>query len=148
MKPVVKAYKNDSELEVDVTALQDKGIGNQDIYVLSLDKSRTEKIVEDTNILGIDIKKENGSEREALKRKLIDLGVEESEVATCKSDMDDGIAYLIVTDVRVTGLWYICLDGQHRFIILSKQNAYVVHVLNDLNIELNEDKVDGLIVLK
>ena len=26
MKPVVKAYKNDSELEVDVTALQDKGM--------------------------------------------------------------------------------------------------------------------------
>ena len=44
MKPVVKAYKNDGELEVDVTALQDKGIGNQDIYVLSLDKSRTEKL--------------------------------------------------------------------------------------------------------
>src|SRR5699024_12539592 len=103
MKPVVKAYKNDSELEVDVTALQDQGIGNQDIDVLSLDKSRTEKIVEDTNSLGIDIKKENDSEREALKRKLIDLGVEEGEIATAKRDMDDGKVYLIVTDVRVKG---------------------------------------------
>src|SRR5699024_8216357 len=104
MKPVVKAYKNDSELEVEVTALQDKGIGNQDIYVLSLDKCRTEKNGEDTKNLGIDLKKENDTEIEAKKRKLIELGVEESEIATFKSDMDDGKAYLIVTDVRVKGL--------------------------------------------
>ena len=104
MKPVVKAYKNDSELEVDVAALQDKGIGNQDIYVLSLDKSRTDTIVEDTSILGIDIKKENDSERDALKRKLIGLGVDEGEIASFKSDMDDGKVYLIVTDSRVRGL--------------------------------------------
>lgn len=104
MKPVVKAYKNDSELEVDVAALQDKGIGNQGIYVLSLDKSRTDKIVKDTSILGIDIKKENDSERDALKRKLIGLGVDEGEIASFKSDMDDGKVYLIVTDSRVRGL--------------------------------------------
>lgn len=104
MKPVIKAYENDSELEVDVVALQDKGIGNQDIYVLSLDKSRTDKIVEDTSILGIDIEKENDSERDALKRKLIGLGVDESEITTFKNDIDDGKVYLIVTDSRVRGL--------------------------------------------
>lgn len=104
MKPVIKAYENDSELEVDVVALQDKGIGNQDIYVLSLDKSRTDKIVEDTSVLGIDIEKENDSERDALKRKLIGLGVDESEITTFKNDMDDGKVYLIVTDSRVRGL--------------------------------------------
>lgn len=104
MKPVIKAYENDSELEVDVVALQDKGIGNQDIYVLSLDKSRTDKIVEDTSVLGIDIEKENDSERDALKRKLIGLGVDESEITTFKNDIDDGKVYLIVTDSRVRGL--------------------------------------------
>src|SRR5699024_6726929 len=101
MKPVVKAYKNDSELEVDVAALQDKGIGNQDIYVLSLDKSRTDKIVEDTSILGIDIKKENESETEALKKKLKEIGVDEGVYESFKNVMVEGLVYFIVSDSRV-----------------------------------------------
>lgn len=104
MTPVVKGYRIDGDLEVDVVALQDKGVGSQDMYVLSLDKSRTDKIAEDTGITGIDIEKENNPDRVALKEKLKAIGVDDNTVATFKKDMDEDKVYLIVTDSRVKGL--------------------------------------------
>ncbi|MGO1420390.1 MAG: general stress protein, partial [Staphylococcus equorum] len=54
MAPVVKPYTNDSALVADVKALKDRGIGSQDIYVLSNDKNRTAEVTEQIKVTAVD----------------------------------------------------------------------------------------------
>src|SRR5699024_6429580 len=104
MTPVGYGYRFEGDFEVDVVALQDKGLDNQDMYVLSLDKNRTDKIDEDTLLKDIDLEKENNTDGVALKEKLKAIGVDDNTVVTFKKEMDEDKVYLIVTDSRVKGL--------------------------------------------
>ncbi|MEB7672627.1 general stress protein [Staphylococcus equorum] len=109
MPPVVKPYTNDSALVADVKALKDRGIGSQDIYVLSNDKNRTAEVTEQIKVTAVDynevdIDEDFDSKSEELKEKLSILGVPSSDAETCDADMKEDKIILIVTDFRVKGL--------------------------------------------
>lgn len=114
MPPVVKPYTNDSALVADVKALKDRGIGSQDIYVLSNDKNRTAEVTEQIKVTAVDynevdynevdIDEDFDSKAEELKEKLSILGVPSSDAETCDADMKEDKIILIVTDFRVKGL--------------------------------------------
>lgn len=54
MKPVVREYSNDETLQKDVEQLKALGVAREDIYVLSHDDDRTERIANnaDANTIG------------------------------------------------------------------------------------------------
>lgn len=54
MKPVVREYTNDEKLMKDINELKEIGVAREDIYVLSHDDDRTERIAEnaDANTIG------------------------------------------------------------------------------------------------
>ncbi|MDG3044342.1 general stress protein [Bacillus sp. B6(2022)] len=49
MKPVVREYSNDETLQRDVEQLKQLGVAREDIYVLSHDDDRTERIASNTD---------------------------------------------------------------------------------------------------
>ncbi len=55
MKPVVREYSNDETLQRDVEQLKSLGVAREDIYVLSHDDDRTERIAgnADANTIGL-----------------------------------------------------------------------------------------------
>ena len=109
MAPVVKPYTNDSVLVADIKALKDRGIGSQDIYVLSDDKDRTAEVTENIKVTAVDYNKVDidedfDSKAEELREKLSILGVPSSDADHCEAEMKEGNIILIVTDFRVKGL--------------------------------------------
>ncbi len=54
MTPIVKVYSNDEEVEVNINTLKDQQINAKDVFVLSHDPDRTERIVNHTEVSGID----------------------------------------------------------------------------------------------
>ncbi|VEH76999.1 heat stress induced protein [Bacillus licheniformis] len=54
MKPVVRQYTNDEKLMKDVEELREIGVAREDIYVLSHDDDRTERLADnaDANTIG------------------------------------------------------------------------------------------------
>ncbi|MGX5789582.1 general stress protein [Staphylococcus equorum] len=108
MKPTVKKYTNDGELEADVNALKDQEIDVKDIYVLSHDPDRTKRIVNNTEVTGIDYNKPGTKEAyekqgDELRDKLKSLGISQDDAETYEEEMDEGKVFLIVTDERVKG---------------------------------------------
>ncbi|HLR20335.1 MAG TPA: general stress protein [Staphylococcus sp.] len=109
MAPVIKPYTNDSELEADIKALKDRGIASQDIYILSNDKERTNKVVDDTKVTAvhynqIDADDDFDSKDEELREKLSTLGVPKHEADKCKAHIEEDKIILIVNDFRIKGL--------------------------------------------
>ena len=51
MKPVVRQYTNDEKLMKDVEELREIGVAREDIYVLSHDDDRTERLANRISIL-------------------------------------------------------------------------------------------------
>ncbi|EJP84204.1 general stress protein 17M [Bacillus cereus VD142] len=57
-KPVVHGYQNEQEVVMKVKELELQGIHQNDIYVLTHEKYRTEKIADDTNTNTIGVKEQ------------------------------------------------------------------------------------------
>lgn len=49
MKPVVREYTNDEKLMKDVEELKQLGVAKEDVYVLSHDDDRTERLADNTD---------------------------------------------------------------------------------------------------
>ncbi|MBN6204808.1 general stress protein [Staphylococcus saprophyticus] len=108
MKPTVKKYENDKELETDINALKEHGIGTKDIYVLSHDPDRTSRIVKNTEVIGVDYnqsetKQSYDKQGDELRAKLKSLNIPENEASDYEEEMNEGKIFLIVTDERVKG---------------------------------------------
>ncbi|MDJ1632099.1 general stress protein [Bacillus velezensis] len=50
MKPVVREYTNDQKLMQDVKELQRLGVAKEDVYVLSHDDDRTDRLADNTDV--------------------------------------------------------------------------------------------------
>ncbi len=50
MKPVVREYTNDQKLMQDVKELQQLGVAKEDVYVLSHDDDRTDRLADNTDV--------------------------------------------------------------------------------------------------
>lgn len=112
MKPVVREYTNDEDLKSDVLDLKNKGVDKNDIYVLSHDDERTNRVASkaDANTIGIselglgsavgNIFSKKGDE---LRTKLEEVGFNAAEAERYEEKLDEGKVLLIVTDhERVT----------------------------------------------
>ncbi|MFP5163833.1 general stress protein [Rhodococcus hoagii] len=109
MTPIVKAYSNDEDIEININTLKDQKINAKDIYVLSHDADHTERIVKNTEVSGIDYNRSDVGEDEQnqgdqLRDKLQILGVSESDAQDYEELMDQGNVLLIVTDQRAVNV--------------------------------------------
>ena len=113
MKPTVKEYTNDEMLKQDVTELKNQGIDKQDIYILSHDDERTNRVAgnADANTIGLsemglgsavgNIFSKKGDE---LRTKLEEIGFSKEEAERYEEKLDEGKILLMVTNRdRVTG---------------------------------------------
>ncbi|MFC2947400.1 general stress protein [Virgibacillus sediminis] len=107
MKPFIKGYTNDEQLKTDVSVLKDKGVNKDDVYIISHDEDRTERVAggADANTIGTDemgfsdavgtVFKSQGDE---LRTKLKDIGFSQEEAEQYEEEMDEGKIFLIVTN--------------------------------------------------
>lgn len=105
MTPIVKVYSNDEEIEVNINTLKDQKINAKDVFVLTHDPDCTERIVNNTEVSGINYNRSNVGDEVAkqgnqLREKLQTLGVSEEDSQKYEELMDQGKVLLIVTDSR------------------------------------------------
>ncbi|MGI8314139.1 general stress protein [Halobacillus mangrovi] len=109
MKPLLREYTNDEKLMQDVTSLKNQGIDNKDIYILSHDDDRTDRIANNVNANTIGLSEQDfknvisnifSKQGDELRTKLQEIGFSQQEAEQYEEDMDEGKVLLIVTDTQ------------------------------------------------
>ncbi|PAV28816.1 general stress protein [Virgibacillus profundi] len=107
MKPFIQEYINDEKLKTDVSILKDKGVNKDDVYILSHDDDRTNRLAgsAETNTIGIkemdfgnavgNLFNKKGDE---LRTKLEEMGFSKAEAEKYEEDMDEGKVLLMVAN--------------------------------------------------
>ncbi|MFC0524363.1 general stress protein [Pontibacillus salicampi] len=107
MKPFVREYTNDEKLQNDVQKLSNNGVNKNNIYVMSHDDDRTERVADNANANTVGLKEENlkdavgnlfNKQGDELRNKMQDLGLSESESETYEERLDEGKILLLVTE--------------------------------------------------
>lgn len=107
LKPFIKEYTNDEKLQNDVNILKDKGIDKNDVYILSHDDDRTDRIADNAGANEIGLKEMDFSEAvgnlfhkkgDELRTKVQEIGFSKEEAEKFEADMDEGKVLLIVTN--------------------------------------------------
>lgn len=107
MKPVVKEFKDDTELMEEVKSLSAKGVSKDSLYVMSHDDDRTERIAEGAGASKVGIKEEGlgtyisnifNKKGDQLRSQLKELGFSELEADTYEEKLDHGTVLLINTN--------------------------------------------------
>ncbi|MEC3608609.1 general stress protein [Bacillus glycinifermentans] len=114
MKLVVREYTNDEKLMKDINELKEIGVAREDIYVLSHDDDRTERIAENTdaNTIGAEetgIKNAVGNffnkKGDELRNKIHEIGFSKQEAEQFEKHLDEGKVLLFVTDYDKVKSW-------------------------------------------
>jgi hypothetical protein len=105
MKPTVKEFYNDQELISEVEKLSSQGIDKKNLYVLSHDDDRTERVADNANANEIGAK-ETGigtavgnmilSKGDELRNQLQEMGFSKKEADHYEEKMDEGKILLLV----------------------------------------------------
>ena len=107
LTPFLKEYTNDEKLQNDVSILKDKGIDKKDVYILSHDDDRTDRITDNAGANEIGLKEMDFSDAvgnlfnkkgDELRTKLQEIGFSKEEAEKFEADMDEGKVLLIVTN--------------------------------------------------
>ncbi|MGP4062382.1 general stress protein [Halobacillus sp. H74] len=107
MKPLIREYTNDEILMKDIKSLKDKGIDNKEIYILSHDDDRTDRIAKNVNANTIGLSEQDltnvlsnifNKQGDELRIKLQEMGFSQKEAEEYEEDMDEGKVLLIVTN--------------------------------------------------
>ncbi|MGM7703144.1 general stress protein [Pseudalkalibacillus sp. Hm43] len=113
-KPIVREYVNDEELKNDINDLQNKGVYKDDIYVISHDDDRTNRVADsaDANTVGL---KEMGLEStvgnifnkkgDELRAKFKEMGFSQEEANHYEDKLDQGRIIMMVTDKEKVSDW-------------------------------------------
>jgi hypothetical protein len=113
-KPLVREYTNDAELQKDVISLKNRGVDKEDVYVLSHDDERTNRVSDKAgaNTIGLsemdletavgNIFKKKGDE---LRAKLQEVGFSEQEASRYEEKLDEGRILMLVTDHDKVSDW-------------------------------------------
>ncbi len=106
-KPIVREYVNDEELKNDVKELQNRGLDKDDVYVISHDEDRTNRVAgnADANTVGV---KEMGLDTavgnifnkkgDELRAKFKEMGLSQQEANQYEERLDEGRILMLVTD--------------------------------------------------
>lgn len=114
MKPVVREYTNDQKLMQDVKELQQLGVAKEDVYVLSHDDDRTERLADNTDVNTIGAKETGftnavgnmfNKKGDELRNKIHEIGFSEEEASQFEKRLDEGKVLLFVTDNEKVKSW-------------------------------------------
>ncbi|WP_307893615.1 general stress protein [Bacillus swezeyi] len=114
MKPVVREYTNDEKLLKDVEELKSIGVAREDLYVLSHDDDRTERIADnaEANTIGAEetgLKHAVGNifhkKGDELRNKIHEIGFSKQEADQFEERLDEGKVLLFVTDHDKVKSW-------------------------------------------
>jgi len=107
LKPYLREYTNDEQLQDDVKLLMNRGINKEDIYILSHDDERTNRVASNAGANTIGLKEmdfgtavENlfNKKGDELRNKLQDIGFSEFESENLEEHLDEGKILLIITN--------------------------------------------------
>jgi adenylosuccinate synthase len=107
LKPTVKEFYNDKELISEVEKLSSQGISKKNLYVLSHDDDRTERVADNANANEIGAR-ETGigtavgnmivSKGDELRNQLQEMGFSKEEADQYEEKLDEGKILLLVQD--------------------------------------------------
>ncbi|WP_028782523.1 general stress protein [Thalassobacillus devorans] len=109
MKPFIREYTNDEKVIEDVKKLKDRGIDSDNVYVLTHDDDRTDRLASNAsaNTIGFseqDFKNAIGNlfskKGDELRTKLQEMGFSEEEADRYEEEMDQGRVLLLVTETE------------------------------------------------
>lgn len=103
MKPQVRKYTNDEQIQQDVQTLGKKDISRNDIYIMSHDDDRTDRIAKNVHAnkpaddeFNIDSANRFSKKGDELRYKLEELGFSSGEADGLEDELDEGRVLLIV----------------------------------------------------
>ncbi|MEC0038326.1 general stress protein [Bacillus cereus] len=105
-KPMVYEYQNEQEIVMKVKELELQGIHQNDIYVLTHEKHRTEKIADNTNTNTIGVKEQGlgtsiinffSKKGDELRNQMEEMGLSKEEANLYEEKLDHGNILLLVT---------------------------------------------------
>jgi hypothetical protein len=103
MKPVVKEFKDDIELKKEVKSLSEQGVSKDNIYVMSHDDDRTDRVADSISAgkLGEGLSTEDGKvftkKGDELRAQFKELGFTQEESNEMEKKLDHGTILLINT---------------------------------------------------
>ncbi|WP_298788605.1 general stress protein [uncultured Marinococcus sp.] len=107
MKPYVREYTNDEQIQHDVQTLANKGIDRNDMYVMSHDDDRTNRIAGSVHAneptddeLNVDSANRFSKKGDELRYKLQELGFSSQEAEDLEDELDEGKVLLMVQGDR------------------------------------------------
>lgn len=109
MKPLVREYQDDVELVREVEAQFARGVSKDDLYVISHDDDRTNRIADKVNANTIGIQEEGlkvaienlfRKKGDELRAKFEEIGFSESEASLLEEKLDHGKILLIQKEVH------------------------------------------------
>ncbi|GGF30268.1 general stress protein 17M [Halobacillus andaensis] len=113
--PFIREYTNDENVMEDVKKLQHNGINSKDIYILTHDDDRTDRIASNVNANTIGLSEQDvktflnnifSKKGDELRAKLQEIGLSEEDAHEYEEDLDEGKVLLIVTsDQNVESLF-------------------------------------------
>lgn len=105
MKPVVKEFQDDQALIDEVEAQANKGISKDDLYVISHDNDRTDRVASQVNANEVGIKEEGlkvaignlfHKKGDELRSKFQELGFSAGEAGELEEKLDHGKILLLI----------------------------------------------------
>lgn len=106
MKPVVKEFKDDTELMNEVKSLSSKGVSKDNLYVMSHDDDRTDRVADNVDASKVGMKEEGfgtyvsnifSKKGDELRSQLKELGFTQAEADDYEEKLDQGTILLINT---------------------------------------------------
>lgn len=107
MEPFYKEYLNDDEAVTAVDRLKTQGISEDNIYIITHDKERTNRLADEADAntagakeqgIGESIKNVFRKQGDELRAKFQELGYTEAKAEELEDKLDDGKVILIVKD--------------------------------------------------
>lgn len=109
MAPFFKVYHNDDKIQEDIAILKSNQVEKENIYVLSHDDDRTDRIASnaDANTIGAAeqgladaVKTTFEKQGDELRNKFENIGFSKEEATEYEAELDKGGVFLIVTDAN------------------------------------------------
>lgn len=107
MNPLYKEFYSDQEVVDAVTGIKEKGISEDDIYILTHDEDRTERVADNADANTVDTKDMNfgtsaknifRKQGDALRAKFEELGYSKDMASELEEKLDDGKVIVVVTN--------------------------------------------------
>lgn len=107
MKPIVKEFQDDQTLIEEVKTQSQKGISKDDLYIISHDNDRTERVASQVNANEVGVKEEGlkvaignmfHKKGDELRAKFQEMGLSSQEAGDLEEKLDHGKILLLINN--------------------------------------------------